>query len=339
MQDSEKSFETEDFIRNQLSLPSGAREVDLRRLYDSLNMALPLSPDIVFQDNGELYFVEIKNRVVSIDTLARMILQRELWQKDPNHPPVKLVLAVKTINPREESLARDLDILVIKLPWTFKTPKVGQDYKTSKVRITSEKSWKVVTRLLKEKNTSIRQLALKENVSYAWTHKVIELLQEQNIVKRDGGYVAIADVKNLLNGIAWERPIKNLQFEDISIDFDTAHSAAQEISQTLKDRNLKIAFTTYTAGGLYTSYAIRQDAVYLYLEKNLIDKFRDIFESKNSKSVRAVIYLPDRDVFSDVQERELVIVASPAQTLLDLAGLGYSAMDLTKVMVDKYASL
>jgi hypothetical protein len=55
--------------------------------------------------------------------------------------------------------------------------------------------------------------------------------------------------------------------------------------------------------------------------------------------VRAFIYTPDRDIFSDVREIELVRVTSPAITLLDLAGLGYSAMDLTKVMAEKYDSL
>jgi hypothetical protein len=339
MQDSTRPFETEEFIRNQLSLPSGAGEVDLVHQYDSLEMALPLRPDIVFQSNDKLYFVEIKSSVVNIDILARMTLQREIWQKKTNHPPVQLVLAVKTINSREEALAQDLDIIVIKLPWKFSTPKGDRDYKVNKVRISSQKSWKIVTRLLKEKNSSIRQLALKEKVSYAWAYKVIELLQEQNVVNRDSGYVAISDVKNLLNGIAWERPMKNLQVEEIFIDFSGAHSAAQEISQTFKQRNMNIAFTTYTAAGLYTSYAIRQDAVYLYLERNLIDQFKDIFGSKSEKSIRAVLYVPDRNVFSEVRERESVIVVSPAQTLLDLAGLGYSAMDLTKVMVDKYADL
>jgi DNA-binding transcriptional regulator YhcF (GntR family) len=338
MQDSENPANIENFIRNQLGLPPSAKDVDLGILYDSLDVALPLRPDFVFKDDGQIFFIEVKNTRVTLDTIARMALLRELWQKKPDRQTVQLVLATKTLNTREELLARVLDIRILKLPWSIGTP-AGQEYTSTKIRISSQKSWSIVTRLLKEKSTSIRQLALKEGVSYAWAHKVIENLREQNVVKKEGGYVTIADLKNLLNGVAWERPIKNLQLEEFSINYTGSHTAAQEITRTLKDQKIKFAFTSYTAAGLYTSYAVRQDAVYLYIEKETIDLFKENFGSKHESTIRAVIYSPDRDVFSDTREKESIVVTSPAQTLLDLAGLGYSAMDLTKVMADNYAEL
>jgi len=338
MQDAENPEMAGDFIRNQLGLPPESKNVDLGSLYDSLDVALPLRPDIVFQDSERVFFVEVKSTPVTIDTLARMILQRELWQKKPDRQAIQLVLAAKTIKTREELLARDLDIKVIKLPWSISTPK-NLEYKSPKMRISSDKSWRIVTRLLKEKSTSIRQLAIKEEVSYAWAHKIIEILREQNVVKKDGGYVTVSDVKNLLNGIAWERPMRNLQVGEFFVHFSGSHSAAQEISRTLKEQNIKFAFTAYTSGGLYTSYAFRQDAIYLYLEKETIDQFKENFGSTQENTIRAVIYSPDRDVFSGVLEKESIVITSPAQTLLDLAGLGYSAMDLTTVMVEKYAGL
>jgi len=338
MQNSENPENAEDFIRNQLGLLPDAKNVDLVSLYDSLDIDLPIRPDFVFKDGGQLFFVEVKSTRVTLDTIARMTLLREIWQKKLNQPTVHLVLATKTLNSREELLAGNLDIRVIKLPWSISTP-TGKEYKSTNLRISSQKSWSIVTRLLKEKNTSIRQLALKEGVSYAWTHKIIKILQEQNVVKKEGGYVTIADVKNLLNGVAWERPMKNLEIEKIFVNFSGSHLAAQEISRTLTEQKIKFAFTSYTSGGLYTSYAVREDAVYLYLEKETIGQFKENLGSQNENTIRAVIYSPDRDVFSDTQKKESIVITSPAQTLLDLAGLGYSAMDLTKVMVDMYARL
>lgn len=338
MQDSENPENAEHFIRSQLGLPPEAKNVDLGTLYDSLDVALPVRPDFVFQNGGQIFFVEVKSTRVTIDTIARMALLRELWQKKPGRPSVQLVLVTKTLNTREELLARDLDIRILKLPWSVSTP-TGREYKSTNLRISSQKSWSVVTRLLKEKSTSIRQLAIKEGVSYAWTHKVIEILHEQNVVKKEGGYVTISDVKNLLNGVAWERPMKNLEIGECFVNYSGSHSAAQEISRTLQEQKIKFAFTSYTSGGLYTSYAVRQDAVYLYLEKETIDQFKENFGSKQENTIRAVIYSPDRDVFSDTREKESIVITSPAQTLLDLAGLGYSAMDLTKAMVDRYAEL
>lgn len=331
--------EVKAFIRNQLNLPLSAEEIDIVTSYDTFSLDIPVRPDSVFLDGQTLYFVEIKSSAVSIDTIARMNLLRELWRKRQAGPTdIQLVIAAKWFYEREERLAKELGITLIKLPWALETSP-NKEYSSTGMKITTDKSWKIVTRLLKEKNTSIRQLALKEHISYGWAHKVIGMLLEQNVVKKENGYVTIADVKNLLNGVAWERPMKNLQAGEFSLDFSGSHTAAKEISRTLKEQKIPFAFTTYTAGGLYTAYAFRQDAVYLYLKRETISQFKENFGTEKENSIRAVIYAPDRDVFTDTRERESVVITSPSQTLLDLAGLGYSAMDLTSVMVEKYAGL
>lgn len=331
------------FVRDALDLSSEAESIDIVDLYDTIHMDLPLRPDIVFKKDERLYFVEVKSNIASIDTIARMQLLRELWhRREPNRPPVELVVAARTIRPREEQLARELGIRVIKLPWTLGPP-LNNEFKPSKSKITSEKSWKIVSRLLKEKSTSIRQLALQEDVSYGWAHKTVEMLMAQNIVKKNDSYIQISDVKKLLNGIAWERPMKNLSIAEIPVSFSESIPAARDISSMLSEQSVPFAFTGYTAGGLYTGYAVRQDAVYLYLDRKNLNFFTEIFKASsnepNQNSIRAWIYAPDRDVFAETQQKEGIRVVSPAQTLLDLAGFGYSGMDLTKAMVDMYDAL
>lgn len=332
--------EVTSFVRDQLNLPVSAEEIDYATMYDVLSLEIPIRPDIVFKDGRILYFIEVKSSAVSIDTIARMTLLKQLWDRRRNKAyDIQLIIAAKWFYQREETIAKELGIKLIKLPWTVSIS-TNKDYKASGMRITSEKSWKIVSRLLKEKDTSIRQLAIKENVSYGWAHKVIGMLIEQNVVKKENNYIHLSDLKNLLNGIAWERPLKNLQIGDeIFIKFPGAFTAAQQITSILKEQKIRFAFTSYTSGGLYTGYAIRQDAVYLYLEKNYIQQFMEQFEDKSKQGVRTYLYAPDREIFSEVREIESVIVASPAITFLDLAGLGYSAMDITKVMADRYAGL
>ena len=157
------------------------------------------------------------------------------------------------------------------------------------------------------------------------------------MTKRDS-YLRISDVNKLLNGLAWERPFENLRAAEVTIEYDHAFRAAHDISHSLTNQNIKVAFTSYTAGGLYTGYAVRHDAVYFYLEKNDINLFKELFSTEGKEGIKALLYVPDRDVFSAVREVESVVVTSPAQTLLDLAGLGYSGLDIAKVMVDNYAS-
>jgi DNA-binding Lrp family transcriptional regulator len=327
------------FVLNQLGLPSSAKEIALNTMYDAFAIEVPIQPDIVLKHEGILYFIQIKKSSVTIDTIARMRLLKELWQKRGNTDPIILVIAAKWFYQREESIAKELGIRLIRLPLTLSVSG-NKDHPSSGMRITSEKSWKIVTRLLKEKSTSIRQLSQKENVSYGWAHKVIGMLLEQDVVKKENNYVHFDDLKNLLNAIAWERPLKNLQVDDeMYIQSPGAFAAAQQVSVLLKEQKIPCAFTSYTSGGLYTGYAIRQDAIYLYLEKKNINEFKKQFGTEIKSGVRVHLYIPDREVFTYSREMESVTVTSPAQTLLDLAGLGYSAMDLTRVMAEKYADL
>lgn len=335
----ERSPEVIEFIRDALDLPTGSEILEAANLHEMLSQDLPFQPDIILKAGEQFYLIEVVSKVASLDTIARMQLLRELWRhKGPGLPEMVLVIAARTIRPREEQLAEELNIRVIHLPWTPGLP-LKHEYRPSKSRITTEKSWKVVSRLLKEKSTSIRQLALREGVSYGWAHKTIGTLIEQKIVERNDSYVRIVDVKRLLNGIAWERPMKNLKIAEVPIDFSESIPAARDISYTLERQKIPFAFTGYTSGGLYTRYAVRQDAVCLYLEEKHLDLFEEFFGEPSGGGIQAWVYAPDRDVFTDTREIEGITVASPAQTLLDLAGLGYSAMDLTKAMVDIYVAL
>jgi DNA-binding Lrp family transcriptional regulator len=310
-----------------------------------IDSRLPYTVDFVVKDEEKTYFVEIKNRV-NVDGIARFVLLKELHKKDGNESSDFVpVIAAKIIPPREEELARELGIKVIQLPRSFKLESTKFAAPKKKVKISSEKAWKVISRLLREKMTSIRQLSILENVSYGWAHATVQSLIEQGIVKKKGNYVNISDTNKLLNGLAWERPLKNLLAGEIITDYEDAAEAAKEIAHILEKQGVNFAFTSYTAGGLYTGYAVRHDAVYLYLEKDDLGFFRGSFgkaevtkESKG-KGVKVYLYIPDRDIFSYTREIEGIKVVSPSQVLLDLSGLGYSGMDMAMVVLENYASL
>jgi predicted RecB family endonuclease len=298
----------------------------------------PIEVDLVIEDKTNKYFIEVKSKV-RVDTIARLVLLKELLQKQEiDLSKISLVVASKIIPPIVEEVANQIGIKLVLIPHNIGLSTHQYDYFPNKIKITSEKSWKVITRLLREKMTSIRQLSILENVSYGWAYATIQSLISQGIVTKKGNYVGISDINKLLNGAGWERPFENLFIGEINIEYDDAFKAAQNLTYMLKNKGIKFAFTSYTAGGLYTGYVIRHDSVYLYLEKKEIDFFMKTFKSEK-QGIKARIYAPDRDVFDDTREKESVQVVSPGQTLLDLAGLGYSGRDVTKSLVDKYASI
>lgn len=330
------SSELFDILRAKLDLSDGAVVKEEPLLKDT---STHIRVDMVIEDGKNRYFIDIKSKA-SIDTIANLVLIKELLRNENQDiSSIFLVIAGKVFTPEVEKIANQTNIILVTIPRNIEQPAQKYDHSPGKVKITSEKSWKVITRLLAEKMTSIRQLAILEKVSYGWAHATIQSLLSQGVVIRKENYVSISDTNKLLNGVAWERPFENLFADEINIDYQDAFKAASELSQILKNKGIKFAFTSYTAAGLYTGYAVRHDTVYLYLEKKEMDFFKNTFREKDMQGIKARIYTPDRDVFVDAREREGILVVSPSQALLDLAGLGYSGRDITKAMVEKYASL
>jgi hypothetical protein len=191
------------------------------------------------------------------------------------------------------------------------------------------------------KEASIRQLSIKSGVSYGWTHATAKALVAKGIASDAGGRLRIVDVNKLINGIAWERPFERLFAQEIKIAANNAIVLAKEICLVCDEQQIACAFTSFTAGEIYTGYSARHDSVYLYLEKKNIAKLAGMFDVRTQGEIAVRIYTPDRDVFKDRRtfSVEGVWLASPAKVLLDCAGLGYAGRDLTQKLVEIYDQL
>ena len=323
-------------IKKKLNASKDARTVRHTHIGD---IDVPIEADLVIEDGPDKFFIEVKTRP-RIDTLGRLVLLRELINKSGvRNYKINLVVASKAFSRSIEEIADKTNIRLIELPGNMKLSG-DQYYKESRnIKITSIKAWSIVTRLMKEKITSIRQLSLKEDVSYGWTHAVIQHLLNQEIVSRTGNYVEISNIDKLLNGIGWERQFENLKKGEIVLRYNSSFEAARDITYILKKKDVGFAFTSYTAGSLYTGYAVRHDSLYLYLDKENIRSFAEIFPGQGKEGIKVNIYRPDRDVFNDQKKLEDINIVSPEQALLDLAGTGYAGRDLASEMVNRYGSL
>jgi hypothetical protein len=237
-------------LKRKLDLSDNAK-IEKKPVFEE--MWTPIDVDLVIRDNYRLYFIEIKSNL-RFENISRLTTFRELLKvKDKkNLSKYYFIIAGKNISPKIEDLAKTLKITLIHLPKRIKISKPKYDIFPNRVKVSSEKSWKIVSSLLKEKVSSIRQLSLKENVSYGWTYTTIQHLVNQGIVEKKENYMELKNVEKLLNGIAWERPFENLKIFEMQLGINSSHKAAKEISYMLKKRKIKFAFTSYTAGGLYT---------------------------------------------------------------------------------------
>jgi hypothetical protein len=153
--------------------------------------------------------------------------------------------------------------------------------------------------LLKTKETSIRQLSIKSNVSYGWTHATIQALVSKGIVSGSDGYIKINDINKLLNGIAWERPFERLLAREIRIAALSPVVLAQEICLVCDEQQIPCAFTSFTAGEIYTGCSARHDSAYLYLEKKNIAELTGMIDVRDEGGITVRFYTPDREVFKD----------------------------------------
>jgi len=74
---------------------------------------------------------------------------------------------------------------------------------------------------------------------------------------------------------------------------------------------------------------------------HITDNFIGMFDMHAAGGIAVRTYTPDRDVFEDrrVLSVEGLWLVSPAQALLDCAGLGYAGRDLTQKLVEAYGRL
>lgn len=294
----------------------------------------PFKADLVIEEFSKRYIIEITSRL-TIEKIGRQLAIKKILR----NRNADFVIASKLISPDAEKIAQACDIRIIALPYRthfFESEK--SDVRRIE-KISSAKSWKVVIALLTENECSIRHLSKKTNVSYGWTHATVQSLIAKGIVIEVNNYVKLQDIPKLLNGIAWERPFEKLFYNEAVLPDSDALSAARTITKMCDTQNIDCAFTSFTAGGMYTKYGFRHDTVYVYIAKMNLDPFLKSFAAPDTSGIKIRVYKPDRDVFSDTRIMEEMRLVSPAQALLDLAGLGYSGRDLTLKLVENYGTL
>ncbi|WP_424358654.1 hypothetical protein [Methanocella sp. MCL-LM] len=297
-------------------------------------IAGPVLPDLILDDGRRRYYVEVAPKS-GLNKVSQLALYRELLKAEGKYSPDdRFILLYKTISDKVENIAEKVDITPVRAPLGLKLSAFERSGAVSKVKMTTERSWTVIYYLIRHGPASIKQVSKKTGVSYGWAHAVITGLADQGLAVKEYDYAKITDQNKLFNGVAWERPLESLKIDEVPVEYDTPYIAAREISRNLKEYGVKFAFGGLTAGGLYTGRVIRHDTAYLYLKRDQLEAFKDTFSVNAKNSIKVKVYTPDRDVYSTSREVETVIITSPEQTLLDLAGIGYGSLELTKAMAE-----
>ncbi len=181
----------------------GFSEKALKKQESALSDNYPIQFDLIIEDRSKTYIIELK-RIVRLEALSQLGLLKLLMSANNiSTHNIEFVIAGKRITAEAAETAEKIGIRFIKLPTNVNLEEAHGKPSTAPAKLTSPKSWQVISYLLKTKETSIRQFAIKSGVSYGWTHATIQALVSKGIVSGSEGYVKITDINKLLNGIAW----------------------------------------------------------------------------------------------------------------------------------------
>jgi hypothetical protein len=303
-----------------LGLSKGAR-------FDSEGVeGLAFRPGVSIRDGDTLYLVEVKN-ASTVETLSQLALMKGLT----TGRNIRYVLAAKYVPSSVYAAAEKLGVKVVTLPSGVHV----SDGK--KGGLTTEKAWRVVTRLLASRVTSIRKIALDEGLSYGWAHTTAKRLVGMGVAVQRGAVVEVASVEALLNAVAWERPFEDMRLGEIQTSYDSIADAIEALSNSAMKYKHPLAFGGLIAATLYSGYGAMHDAAHCYIGgKETMELMRDGLEGDGAT---IHFYKPDRNVFKEARVRDGAQLVTPGQALLDAAGMGYKAKDVALDMARRFGEI
>lgn len=317
-----------------------ARELGLTNYRTSREVSVHpnVRVDAVIEAGEKTLLIELKSRGPTPEDIAWMLLARDLWMEDPAKScPAVLVLAVPGASNKARRLADEVGVEIVEVPANLLP--VDAD-RIGTAPLTTEKSWAVVTTLLREQRfSSVRDLAERAAVSTGWTYKVVGELEARGSLLRRAGSLMLDDPVPILDAVSSERPLGELETRKVPTGLDdpeeiglTLMLGAQDMSEDQGRPGLYACGVT--AAAHYTNYLVQRGRVDIYSEtpNALAELFTD-----RSGGITLHIYDPDRPIRGDSRFIGDMLCVSKEQALLDVAGTGMAFRDLTLKLLEVLA--
>jgi len=282
-----------------------------------------LTADLAFAiGNDTIGIVEIRKNRATTGDIAHLNL---LGSLSPKGKKVLLFLYAPVIPYRVRELAQTLGIEANIFPKEI-TSSIPRTRLSNRItRITTPSAWRVVYHFITHDSSSINRAALESGTSYSWAHRVIDDLLAQGLVERKGrSSYRLVDLGKLVNGIAWERPLEELEVNT----WPASSTSLSEVFHDIIDADPDATITGYLAVQEYFNIARRVDLVQVY-SSNPQKLERHLGSSNDGIKVSVLRY--DRTIKAVKAGRPELLgikVVDPVQLVLDLAGLGFAAQDI-----------
>ena len=188
------------------------------------------------------------------------------------------------------------------------------------MKLTANKSFRVVEHLLEHPETSQLELSKKTGVALGLVNKIINYLYDLNIVyKRSRGCV-LRDPVRLLEKISFERPLKRLEAATLRLPTTSIDETEAVINDACHRNNIDYALTSFSGLRRYYEYHISYPHIHAYTSDPELERKIE----RGEGAIPVTLLNPDRpEILADSREIDGLRACDRIQIVVDLFSGGY----------------
>ena len=188
------------------------------------------------------------------------------------------------------------------------------------MRLASKKSYRVIQHLLQHPETNQLELSRKTGVALGHVNKIINYLNDLNIVSKKPRSLTLRDPARLLEKIGFERPLKRLETATFRLPTTTIPETEKTLADACDDNNVDYALTAFSGLRRHYEYHISYPQVHAYVSDPEIEKKIEHGEG----AIPVTLLTPDRpEILADAREIDGLRACTRTQIAIDLFSSGH----------------
>jgi hypothetical protein len=192
------------------------------------------------------------------------------------------------------------------------------------MKLTSPKAYEIVKFLLNHKKTTQLEISRNTKVALGWTNNVVNFLYDRGIVSKSWGQCELTDPIQLLEAIAFERPISKIVESSFRLEALSIVEGEELLKKICKERGVEYGLTVFSGLKRFYEYYITFPEIHAYVSNEQI-KYNI---PRGQGPVTLSLLHPDQqNILKETNRIEGFSVCSPVQVAIDLfcSGVGRDA--------------
>lgn len=193
-----------------------------------------------------------------------------------------------------------------------------------RMKLTSEKSFKVVNHLLECPEISQLELSRETGVSLGYVNEIVNFLYDLGIVLKKSRRCILKDPVRLLEKIGFERPLNRLIAASFRLAVTSIKEGEELLDKVCMVNDIDYAFTVFSGLRRFYEYHITFPSIHAYISEVEIENAIEHGEGP----ITLFLLTPDRtDILTEAKKVKGFSVCNEPQIVVDLfsSGVGRDA--------------